>query len=84
MLSPSRASRAGRTVREPITATATTSIIAMPNEAKPLSPVRNIPAIATITVRPEISTERPEVAAAASRDACSLRPPARSSRQRLT
>src|SRR5947209_14217593 len=29
------------------------------------SPVRNKPAIATITVRPEMSTERPEVAAAA-------------------
>ena len=38
------------------------------------SPVRNKPAIATITVRPEMSTERPEVAAAASSAARSLRP----------
>ena len=51
---------------EPSIATATTSIVATPNEAKPLSPVTNMPAIATITVRPEISTDRPEVAAAAS------------------
>ena len=33
-----------------------------------------MPAIATITVSPEISTERPEVAAATSSAACSLRP----------
>ena len=47
-----------------------------------LSPLMNMPAIATITVRPEISTARPDVAAAISSAACSLRPPARSSRSR--
>ena len=80
-----RASRAaaGRTVSEPSTATATTRIVATPKEAKVASPVRNMPAIATITVRPEMSTERPEVAAAASSAARSLRPAARSSRSRF-
>ena len=34
-----------------------------------LSPAKNMPAIAIITVRPETSTARPEVAAAASRAA---------------
>ena len=38
-------------------------------------PARNSPDMATITVRPEISTERPEVAAAAWSAASSLRPP---------
>ena len=67
---------------EPSIATATTIIVATPNEANTLSPVTNMPAIATITVRPEISTDRPEVAAAASSAARSLRPFARSSRSR--
>ena len=58
-------------------------IVATPNEANVASPVRNMPAIAAITVRPEISTERPEVAAAASSAARSLRPAARSSRSRF-
>jgi hypothetical protein len=44
----------------------------------------NIPAIATITVMPEIRTERPDVAAAASIEARSERPAARSSRARLS
>ena len=47
-----------------------------------LSPLMNMPAIATITVSPEISTARPEVAAAAASAAPSLRPAARSSRSR--
>ena len=72
--SPSFESSAGSTVSEPSTATATTMIVAYPNEAKLASPVRNRPAMATITVRPETSTERPEVAAAASRAARSLWP----------
>jgi hypothetical protein len=38
--------------------------------------------MAIITVMPETSTARPEVAAAASSDAFSLRPTARSSRSR--
>ena len=82
-LSPSFESSAGRTVSEPITAIATTAIVATPNDANVESPVRNMPAIATITVRPEMSTERPDVAAAASSAACSLRPAARSSRARF-
>ncbi len=77
-LSPSLESTAGSTVSEPITATATTRIVARAREAKVASPVRNMPDIATITVSPEISTERPEVAAAASSAARSLRPAARS------
>ena len=63
-------------------AIATTRIVATPNDAKVVSPVRNMPAIAAITVMPETSTERPEVAAAASIAARSLRPAARSSRAR--
>ena len=82
-LSPSFESNAGRTVSEPSIATATTVIVAAPNDAKSESPVRNMPAIATMTVLPEMSTERPDVAAAASRAASSLRPLARSSRSRF-
>jgi hypothetical protein len=70
-------------VSDPSTATATTRIVASAREAKVLSPVRNMPAIATITVSPEMSTERPDVAAAASSAARSLRPAARSCRSRF-
>jgi hypothetical protein len=69
-------------VSEPSIATATTRIVAAANEAKALSPVRNIPAMATITVRPEMRTERPEVAAAAARASSALLPARRSSRSR--
>ena len=82
-LSPSLDSTAGSTVSEPSIATATTVIVATPNEAKVASTVRNMPAIATRTVEPETSTDRPEVAAAASNAASSLRPAARSSRSRF-
>ena len=68
---------------EPSTAIATTRIVAIANEPNVSSPVRNIPAIAVITVRPEMRTARPEVAAAASSAAFSLRPAARSSRSRF-
>ncbi len=51
---------------EPSIATPTTSIVATPNERNVLSPVSSMPAIATITVKPEMSTDRPDVAAAAS------------------
>ena len=81
--SPSFESKAGRTVSEPSTATATTRIVARPSEANVASPVRNMPAIATITVSPEMSTERPEVAAAAASAAWPLRPAARSWRSRF-
>jgi hypothetical protein len=81
--SPSFESRAGSTVTEPTTATATTRIVAIAIPMNVLSPVKNMPAMAMITVTPEISTDRPDVAAAASSDACSLRPAARSSRSRF-
>ena len=81
--SPSRESSAGRTVSEPSIAAATTSIVAIPNERYVLSPEKSIPAIAIITVTPEMSTERPDVAAAASSAALWPLPAARSSRSRL-
>ena len=64
-LSPSLERSAGSTVSEPSTATATTMIVATPKPAKVGSPVSRSPAMAIMTVRPEIRTERPEVAAAA-------------------
>ena len=63
--SPSLERTAGSTVSEPIIATATTIIVAIEKDSNVLSPENSIPAIAIITVTPEISTERPEVAAAA-------------------
>ena len=66
-----------------INAHGTTVIVATPKEAKVASAVKNMPAIATRTVEPETSTDRPEVAAAASNAASSLRPAARSSRSRF-
>ncbi len=80
--SPSQLSIAGSTVSDAKTAIATTKIVPSANEMNALSPLMNMPAIATITVAPEMSTARPEVAAAASRAAPSLRPAARSSRSR--
>ena len=50
----------------------------MPNDMNVALPVRNMPAIAIITVSPETSTARPEVAAAIS-SAASLEWPARRS-----
>ena len=67
-----------------MTATATTMIVPVANEAKLEIPPRYMPAIATITVKPEISTARPDVAAAASMAASVSRPAARSSRARFT
>ncbi len=64
ILSPSQARRAGSTVTEANIAIATTRIVPSANEMNVLSPLRNIPAIATITVMPEIRTARPDVAAA--------------------
>ena len=81
--SPSFESTAGRTVREPIIATRTTSIVPTEKDMNVLSPERNMPAIAIRTVMPETRIARPEVAAAAARAAPSLRPAARSSRSRL-
>jgi hypothetical protein len=82
ILSPSLDSSAGSTVREPTIATATTTIVPVAKDEKSGSPPRYIPPIATITVQPEISTARPDVAAAASSAASGPRPAARSSRSR--
>jgi hypothetical protein len=63
--SPSFESTAGRTVSEPSTAIATTTIVPVANEMNVALPVMYMPAMAIITVRPETSTARPEVEAAA-------------------
>ena len=83
-MSPRRDSTAGNTVNEPSIAIPTTIIVAIPKPRYDLSPENIMPAIAIITVKPEIRTERPEVAAAASIAARPLRPAARSSRSRFT
>ncbi len=57
-------------------------IVPVANDVKVGAPARYIPDMAMITVKPEIITARPEVAAAAAREACSLRPDSRSSRSR--
>ena len=59
-------------------------IVPVANEAKFEIPPRYMPAMATMTVKPEITTARPEVAAAASMAAFVSRPASRSSRARLT
>ena len=58
-------------------------IVPVANEAKFEIPPRYMPPMATMTVKPEIRTARPEVAAAASMAAFDSRPAARSSRSRL-
>ena len=70
---------AGRKVSEPSMATATTSIVPMPKPTKIGLPANSSPAIAVITVMPEMSTARPEVAAARSTAASAERPRSRSS-----
>jgi hypothetical protein len=70
---------AGRKVSEPITVTATTSIVPMPKAEKMGLPANSSPAIAAITVRPEMSTARPDVAAAISSAASAEWPRSRSS-----
>ncbi len=73
---------AGSTVTEPSTAVITTMMVARPIALKSAIPVSSIPAMATQTVSPETSTERPEVAAAICRAGLGLAPSARSSRSR--
>ena len=80
--SPSHASVAGSTVKDPTTATATTMIVPVAKDWNVAAPARYMPDIAIITVKPETSTARPEVAAAAANEASSLRPASRSSRSR--
>ena len=81
-LSPSTDRIAGTTVTEPIMATSTTVIAPTPSAVNVMSPARNMPAMATITVRPEIRMARPEVAAAMWIASRWPRPAARSSRSR--
>ena len=76
---PRNASIAGRKVIEPSSATATTSIVPMPKPTKIGLPANSSPAIAVITVRPEMSTARPDVAAAISIAASAEWPRSRSS-----
>ena len=70
---------AGRKVIDPSTATATTSIVPMPKPTKIGLPANRRPAIAVMTVRPEMSTARPEVAAAISSASSAEWPRSRSS-----
>ena len=81
-LSPRADNRAGSTVSEPSTVVATTRIVPTAKLTNVVSKVRNMPAIATITVRPEIQIERPEVCAAITRARCGSAPLRRSSRSR--
>ena len=74
ILSPIIDSSAGSTVIEPSIATATTRMPPVANDMNVGSLDRYMPAIAIITVKPETSTARPEVAAAASIAASLLRP----------
>ncbi len=80
--SPHSDSIAGSTVSEPSIATATTAIVPVANDVNVEAPPKYMPAIAIMTVMPEISTARPDVAAAASIAASLPRPAARSSRTR--
>ena len=80
--SPSFERTAGNTVSEPTSAIATTRIVPVANDRKVAAPPKYMPAMAAITVMPETSTARPDVAAAASSAASSDRPRARSSRSR--
>ena len=57
-------------------------IVPTANEMNVGSPLMNIPAIATMTVTPEMSTARPDVAPAISSAEYMSRPRARSSRSR--
>ena len=54
--SPSSDSTAGRPVSEPTMAAATTSMEATPSATNVASPEISMPAIAIMTVKPEIST----------------------------
>jgi hypothetical protein len=79
---PSLDSSAGSTVTDAISATPTTRIEPVAIAVNVGTPATYMPPMAIITVSPEMSTARPDVAAAASRAASSERPAARSSRSR--
>ena len=78
-LSPSLDSMAGSTVTEPSTATATTRIVPTAKPVNTMLPAKNMPAMAIITVRPEMTTAWPDVAAANSKASSLERPASRSS-----
>ena len=78
-LSPSFESTAGSTVSEPSTAMPTTRIVPTANDWNTMLPAKNMPAIAIITVRPEMSTAWPDVAAANASASSWERPASRSS-----
>ena len=59
---PASASTAGTTVTEPIIATATTMIAPTPSAVKVRPPAKNMPAMATMTVKPDTRMARPDVA----------------------
>lgn len=82
ILSPISDISAGSTVSEASIADATTKIVPVANETNVGAPARYMPAIATITVTPEIRTECPDVAAAASMASSLVAPAAFSSRAR--
>ena len=84
ILVPSSASKPGRTVTEPATAHATTAIVATARLLKTFVWIRNIAAIAMITVVPETITVRPDVFTVRSSASCGGRPRRRSSRERIT
>ena len=69
---------AGSTVTEPSIATNTTTMAARPRPWNVAMPDSSMPTIPVITIRPETSTERPEVAAATCSALARSRPAARS------
>ena len=79
---PSKDSAAGSAVSEPRTATPTTVIAPTAKPVKMSIPVRNRPAREIITVSPDTTMARPEVAAAVRSASAWLAPAARSSRSR--
>ena len=79
---PSKDSSAGSAVSEPRTATPTTVIAPTAKPVKTSMPVRNRPASEIITVSPDTTMARPEVAAAVRSASAWLAPAARSSRSR--
>ena len=79
---PSQDSSAGTNVSAPTTATPTTVMAPNAMPVKTGTPVRNSPATAIITVRPEITIARPDVPAAIRTASATVAPLARSSRSR--
>jgi hypothetical protein len=79
---PSQDSSAGSAVSEPATATPTTAMVPIATPVNTAYPLRNSPASAIITVSPETTMARPEVAAARRSASMVPAPRVRSSRSR--